>query len=78
MMLISHRGPYLEYFHHNLLVVGDVDCFKHFTVLPASKLPHQLEVILISAGIIVLSITPFKVIKIKLQMTEREQTLIWP
>lgn len=68
--------PYLKYFHHNLLVVGDVDCFKHFTVLPAPKLPHQLEVILISAGRIFWSITPFKVIENKLQMTQREQTLI--
>lgn len=39
---------YLENLHHHLLIIGDVDCFKHFTVLATPKFSHQLKVILVS------------------------------
>ena len=39
---------YLEYLHHHLLIIGDVDCLKDFAVLATPQLPHQLEVILVS------------------------------
>lgn len=39
---------YLQYLHHHLLIVGDVDGLKDFAVLAAAQLPHQLEVILVA------------------------------
>lgn len=42
---------YLEYLHHHLLIVGNVDCLKDFTVLATPELSHQLKVILISVRI---------------------------
>lgn len=39
---------YLEDLDHHFLIVGDVDCFKHFTVLATAKFSHQLKVILVS------------------------------
>lgn len=39
---------YLENLDHHFLIVGDVDCFKHFTVLATTKFSHQLKVILVS------------------------------
>lgn len=39
---------YLENLDHHFLVVGNVDCFKHFTVLATPKFSHQLKVILVS------------------------------
>lgn len=44
----KHMKIYLQYFHHNLLIVCNVYGFKHFTVLSSSQLSHKLVVILIS------------------------------
>lgn len=43
----SHPS-YLEDFDYDLLIVGDVDGLKHFTVLPPPQFPHQLKVVLVS------------------------------
>lgn len=41
---------HLEDFHHDFLVVGDVDGFKDLAVFATAKLPNKLVVILIAVG----------------------------
>lgn len=46
---VSLQG-YLQNLDHHFLVVRDVDCFKHFTVLATAEFSHQLKVILVSGA----------------------------
>lgn len=39
---------YLQYFHHDFLIVCNVYGFKYFAVLSSAQLSHKLVVILIS------------------------------
>lgn len=53
MALVQHRTPgdaptHLEDLDHHLLIVGDVDGLKHFTVLPSAQLTDQLVVFLVA------------------------------
>ena len=41
-------AAHLQDLDHHLLIVGDVDRFKHFAVLPSAQLSHQLVVLLVA------------------------------
>lgn len=41
---------HLEYFDDDLVVVGDIDGFEDLAVFPSTQFPHQLVVILVTAG----------------------------
>lgn len=42
------QKEYLQYFHHDFLIVCNVYGFKHFTVFSSTQLSHKLVVILVS------------------------------